>query len=110
VAEKPSPRRALGREAMRADVTMLHVDVAVLEPERRDDAVAVERIRVATQRRKLLIGADAEKRAVELARHLALYLQIEQLALEAERLVDRHESRAFGERRRHGSKLSSNAW
>src|SRR5690606_16763944 len=69
--------------------------------------VAVERIRVAAHWRKLLVGADAEERAVQLARQLALDLEIEELALEAERLVDRHEGRAFRKRRRHGSMLSS---
>src|SRR5690606_8957163 len=106
VAEEPAPRFALREEAMRADVAMLHVDVAVREAERRDDAVAVERVSVAAHGRKLLIGADAEEGALELARHLALDLEIEQLPFETERLVDRHERRAFRKRRRHGSSFS----
>ncbi len=57
VAEKATSGRALRFEAMGAHVPVLHVDVAVLEPERRDDAIAIERIGVAHPGRKLLVRA-----------------------------------------------------
>ncbi len=100
-AKQAAPRRALGHEAVRAHILVLHVDVAVLDPERRHHAVAVERVGVAEHRRKLLIGADAIERAVERRGNFAFDLQIEQLALEAERLVDRQECRRFRKRLGH---------
>ncbi len=96
VAEQPAARRALRQKAVRLHVAMLHVDVAVPETERCDDAVTVERVGIAHLRRKLLIGADPEEGAVQRLRNLALDLEIEERSFEPERLVDRHEGGRLG--------------
>src|SRR5690606_36796001 len=93
VAEQAAPRGALGQEAVGAYVSVPHVHVPVLEAERRHRAVSVERVRIAHLRRELLVGADAIEGAVQLSRDLALDFEIEEVALQTKRLVDRHEGR-----------------
>jgi len=92
-AEQGALGLALQHEFVGADPALFEVDLAAAKAEHRDRAVAVEGDVVTRRRGELRIRLHAIEGAVDLVRKSALDLQVQDLALEAQRGVEARERR-----------------
>ncbi len=78
-------------------IAVLEIDLAVLEAEHGDHAVAVEELVVGVFRGELRVGMHAMERAVELGGDLALDLEVADVALKPHGPHDAGEAGIVGE-------------
>ena len=102
LAVQRTARGALRLPALGLDVAHLEIDVAVLEAEQADHAVAAQERVVAEHGRILRIGNGTIPGAVDLLRHSAFGDQIVDVALDAGWRVPAREVHRIGERLCHG--------
>lgn len=96
-SEDAPPRGRLGFVAVRLDIALLEVGMAILDTDGRHGAVAVEVDVVFKQRREAMVWLDAVEGPVDVFWYRACDFEIENVALEAGGLVHAAENFCVGE-------------